>query len=695
MKRTIFAEILIIVFSLLDAGSSRAQTPLAPPFPPGTNYHKNIDVNQQGFGIVGCTNLEVILADGSGCSPNLLIPGLYTDGANGINVVGAVNAGSVTSTTPVPVSSGGTGANTAAASLTNLGGQSPNLLHWRSKVACVLAGTCNARACFLGDSTIFGYLSSASNYPAYSMPAAFANDLSLQYGIPAAADSWFGSGTSTPSFGAYDNRIVQGSSWTQDLSVVSLGYGTFKASTATNAFAFTPTGGVDTFRLFYVKQSSGGSLSVNIDGGTATNQSTAGSADVGVLSVTAGSTSIHTLNAYWSSGGAVNIIGTEAYDSTKKSVIVEMAGSNAENSTQAANTSQPYGGGNSAIYSAIGCDLTVLEGGPNDWANLSGGVAAFTTNMNTILTAVKASGSDVAIYTPVPGNPATETTIANQQSYNAVLRTLAASNSNAGTQGVPLPLIDNYTQWQSYATGISNGWYGDTNIHPNAGGGRVNAALVESTVIDQPGQGSTAKAKTGNFQSSAPTDPPVTVTNLSPTGYADIAFQGNGGGVAIGVGNSSEATMGVAGKLFFAVAGTPYLTMDMTGNFVSHNWRLDSIVVPFINGETGFSVVSGAGAGTSPSAPGCAASYTCNSLHGMISMTMGTATPATGIVVTITPGTNNGVRKDCMVTAYDQTASTSTPLFAPTASNTTIAAQAPNVAMGATHPYYIEYQCFN
>jgi lysophospholipase L1-like esterase len=362
-----------------------------------------------------------------------------------------------------------------------------NLLHWRSKLQGVKDGTGNATVCAVGDSTVAGYISapSGTDYAAYAWPAVMASDLVASYGINADRDSWMGDGV-VETARVYDARIVAGSSWSQDQTIVSLGYATLKASTSANPLAFTPTGAVNTFRIFYVQDTTQGSISANIDGGSATIQSTNGNAAVGTLTLTAGSVGTHTLNIYWSSGGQVNIIGTMAYDSTSTKVHIVNAGSSAENSTQAANTSKAYGGGNSAIYSAIGCDLTILEGGPNDY--LGGNVSLFSSNNQTIINSLLAAGSDIIVFTPVPANPATETPVTNQLAFVSALRSLAASNGNAGTPRLPLPIIDNYVAWQSWANGVAENWYADTNIHPNATGQQINAKAVESAIANAPAQ---------------------------------------------------------------------------------------------------------------------------------------------------------------------------------------------------------------
>ena len=89
----------IIGFCALLTGYS--QTPLAPPLPAGSTYYKGKIVSQQGVGVIGCTNLQLILGDGSGC---VTIP-------NGINLPPNTPA-VATDNTGIPVAQ--TGAQAAA-----------------------------------------------------------------------------------------------------------------------------------------------------------------------------------------------------------------------------------------------------------------------------------------------------------------------------------------------------------------------------------------------------------------------------------------------------------------------------------------------------------------------------------------------------------------------------------------------------
>ncbi len=172
-----------------------------------------------------------------------------------------------------------------------------------------------------------------------------ANALQTDFGIQASSDAWFGGGNTAGTFPADDSRLSINSAWTPDTTYISIGGPTFKA-TAAGTLAFTPVGTVKTFRIFYLTNSGAGTISANIDGGSATTQSTSGSAGMGVFTLTASSVGSHTVNVTWASGGQVNIVGIEAYDSTQYRVLVDVLAVGGANRAYLASTTYAFSPGN-------------------------------------------------------------------------------------------------------------------------------------------------------------------------------------------------------------------------------------------------------------------------------------------------------------------------------------------------------------
>jgi hypothetical protein len=193
----------------------------------------------------------------------------------------------------------------------------------------------------------------------------------------------------------------------------------------------------------------------------------------------------HTVNITWASGGEVDVIGVEASNSTMPNVIIENAGAGGAKAANLASQAGPYGGGFAAIYSLVGCDLSIDEDGINDW-NATVTIPSFTTSMQTVVTAQRNAGSDVAIFSPVPSNPGT--TNATQLTYVNALQGIAAANSNGAS--LTLPFINNWQAFYGPTNGTTNGWaYANAqgwmadNLHPSGYGYAANATLVAGAII--------------------------------------------------------------------------------------------------------------------------------------------------------------------------------------------------------------------
>ena len=446
------------------------------------------------------------------------------------------------------ISGGCTGATTAAAAVSNLlGNPAPgtysldctnasscapvaatsgvgsdgNYYHWATALAAVLAQSANARVCMAGDSTQRGFWSLPSGNQVFYAPALqLSRILQSQYHIQAQAANWFGSASSlyiSPyQLLSADSRLSVNSAWAGNPSnQVPGGYAMTASSAGT--LAFTPTENVNTFRIFYLKNSSAGVISANIDGGTATTQSTSGSPGIGVLTLTASTVGAHTLNVTWSSGGPVDLWGEEGYDSTSHMVLVELMGNGGGTSANFADRSNPYGAGYSLPWATLGCDLTVYEAGINDWGT-SIAVSTFSANMQTVISALLATGADVAL---VSGNPSGNQTPAVMLPYVAALQALAESNSNPGLS-VPLPWINNWAMFSGPANGASYGWTysndhgamasdGEGNLHPNLFGYAAFAESVAAAIMTNPAQSQYLLA---NFAASPTINSPGTELNL-------------------------------------------------------------------------------------------------------------------------------------------------------------------------------------
>jgi lysophospholipase L1-like esterase len=360
--------------------------------------------------------------------------------------------------------------------------------HWRSQLNKVLNKTGNARVCFSGSSISLGTNSQTTLPWADSGPVAqLASVLQVSYGIPTAWDGFFGWGykdaTNTYYSTGGDGRVTVGSSWTADTANVSVGGPSYKATTATNAIAYTPVESVDTFRVFYLTNTSAGTISANIDGGAATTQSTAGAAGIGVLTLntTAGT---HTVNVTWSSGGQVNFLGADAYLSTNSVVIFEQLGISAGTSTGLSDKTKAFGPGFALPYQTIGCDL-VIEG---EWVNdIQQSISATTTGTNTatIVNAATTAGASMALWDE---NVKNGTAMSLQLPY--------ANAIHAQQTGVAMPWTDTMAMFAGSPSSVNYGWANANNngweyadgLHPVAAGYTAMATALAKSIMSTIGQ---------------------------------------------------------------------------------------------------------------------------------------------------------------------------------------------------------------
>ncbi len=352
----------------------------------------------------------------------------------------------------------------------------------RAAFGRVMGKTGNARILCIGDSTIMGYGSNGGSSPSdqktLSLPTQLSNMLNAA-GINAHANSWFGNGGSRGSPSTtlqWDPRLVAGSSW--GVGVNSLGGQSWTATTNTNALSFTPTVPVDTFVVYFVRNSGLGTLSLDIGGAGTTSHSTAGAAGISSATI-AGTLGLNTCNVKYVSGSNVYVVGMEAYDSSKNWVSVCNAGWDGSWSTDWAVTTSAWSNANAIPL--ISPDLTLICLGINDWDNA---VAPATYQANVQVPITKAlTVGDVMLLTPTPTDPNTNASVATQQGLINAMYNLAAAN--------PIALVDNWARWVSYAVSNPNGLYFD-HIHPNAVGYADQAQNV-FTMLNAAGENATSE----------------------------------------------------------------------------------------------------------------------------------------------------------------------------------------------------------
>lgn len=533
----------------------------------------------QAFAIVTDHSYGLYYSDGttwtntsSGGSSISALTGDVTASGTG-SVTATVNSvANVSTGAPLASAFGGTACTTANCV--------PGLPHWSSVLSSVITatpGTANANLCVVADSIGWGYGSASSNYPNLSWPAQLANQLTAAYGVKANFNSFFGAGVNGFNYGTGDSRVTKGSSWSQSTDYISMGVDTFKATTNTNPLSFLPTENVDKFTVYYIQAAGLGNFNVNINGGTNTPVNSNGADGVGAVTIT-GSLTANTVNITETSG-TVYIIGVKAVDSTQNEINVMNAAVAAAKSSDWSDSAHPWSPANGALYTALGCDLTLAALGTND-VNAAVSVATFTANMQAIATAAKTSGDIAFLSAPPEGTG--NATVANQALFANANKALATTNGKA-------PFIDIYTRWGTYAVKSLYGYYFDT-IHPNQLGYTAMSNAVARAIM--PGSNSFDAASINGLQTLyGPFGnlPALQIFNTSaPSGFAAIDFAGDGQQYFVGAGNSSSANLGSTTAGHFIVYNLTqskvFLDIDTSGNTTVYQGYFTMAKQLFING---------------------------------------------------------------------------------------------------------------
>lgn len=324
-----------------------------------------------------------------------------------------------------------TGMRTSASGVIPLG-----LNKARQALSKAIAGFAGGKIICCGDSTTAGVVGgsgSGASSTLNSWPYYLYKDLARR-GYPVRYDGFSAGGVA-----AGDSRVVAGSGWALWSNYLYQSPGNL-----TSSIDFTPTGIVDTADIYYFDNSSG-SLKVQWNAETATTISLTGSNTLKKITVSAAAaTSGNVLHIYMSSGFLSFV---DCYALAVKDLRVLNAG---VPGTSANNISgAPYS--LEKVWAQLGGSAYFVNLGINDYGNNN--VAAYSTNMQTIITALKAAGD---LFIAVPTRVSSTESV--QDTYKSALYTLAESNA--------LPIVDLQRRYGlTYAAESAAGWINDP-LHP-------------------------------------------------------------------------------------------------------------------------------------------------------------------------------------------------------------------------------------
>lgn len=339
----------------------------------------------------------------------------------------------------------------------------------KAAIARVSGGTGRGKIICVGDSTTFGEGSgTGGNGRVGCMPKSWPAKLAASLtalGIAAVNENkTASSGISTTTVTITENRnsVKPGfnpasSGWILSTSTAAGGCLFTNTADTTSVLSYAPTINVSKFELIDLTVSTGGSITYNVDGGSETVLSQAGSSTLRSTIIDCGSLGAHTLNVKRVAGNAF-VVGVRAWDDTAKAFDIWNLGNCVSQTSDWITTANPWSALNAVTTYCADADLVIIDLTINN-ALLSPTSynTTYPTQMQSIINAAKAGGADVLLMT---GNPSRVDIIADsvQQQFRQALRTLATTND--------LPMIDQYSKYTDWVTLNAMGWMFNAN-HPN------------------------------------------------------------------------------------------------------------------------------------------------------------------------------------------------------------------------------------
>lgn len=452
-----------------------------------------------------------------------------------------------------------------------------NLTNWLAARANVLAGTSMARIGIIGDSTTAGQgAGSPGIYDGARLlapPYVLSSSLSAA-GIPSISETMTADGATIglvpdADMDVYEPRVnLDTASWGRTNGVATLGGKTFNSPTGagTASLTWNPVAPIDTIKVYYVQNTNFGTFSITDGSGTLGTQSCNGTAAIGIKTVTR-ALSGDPFSIQRTTGNALHILGWECYNSAEKEVSVLALGQAGVDTSGLIVATGAWSALN--CYDEYNCDLHFLNIGINDIRN-SITSATYKTNLQTIVTAMKAVG-DVILVWPQP-DLSTLGDQANRQNYRAAMYEIATTND--------LPLIDLETYFTSIGGGAS--LYNDT-VHLTAEGYAVVADLYKHALALYPGavpasswqiigqyndigqsqQGTTA----ANVRVLTVSKAKLAADNVTALkAYGRGYYVGGSGGVEVNVGNDVPTRVAAMnGSTLLGVSASPVSVVNGSG----------------------------------------------------------------------------------------------------------------------------------
>jgi len=347
-----------------------------------------------------------------------------------------------------------------------------NLQNWDAALAAQQRGASNAIIGCLGDSTVAGQGATSHELAANAKSLSWPTQLAKLIENGSWSSVW-GDNNVVASAGQmhdFDERLSR-SGWATSTAKVSktLCGGSFYGRSSASTHSFTPTNPIDTIEVWYAQSPESGSFTIDVDGGPVLATINCSGANAFIKATATCPRGSHTINLRADSSD-IFFTGLRAYNSAIKEVSVYNLGGCAWGSGDFVADSYPWSTLPAVV--AIAPDLVIFEAGIiNDWDNRVP-LPTVTSNMTTVINALKAAHCDVILMSGVPSQAGVFASYASQASYVANMKSLAYAAN--------VPFID---VWGLFGETWKGSAMNDP-LHPNRIGYELIAGYARTAVLN-------------------------------------------------------------------------------------------------------------------------------------------------------------------------------------------------------------------
>jgi hypothetical protein len=348
-----------------------------------------------------------------------------------------------------------------------------NLGNWQAALAAQQRGSSNAIIGCLGDSTVAGQGASGNELGSNAKSLSWPTQLAKLIPNGSWSSVW-GDNNISASAGElhnFDARLNHSGWAISNIGASGTLCGGFFHGRTTSSNSFTPSNQIDSIEVWYAQSPRCGYFTIDVDGGPPLATVNCAGSNAFLKATTACALASHTINLQGTTNDAIGIYlaGLRAYNSAIKEVSVYNLGGYRWGSADFVVNNYPWN--TLPAVTAISPNLVIFQAGIiNDWDDRIP-LSTVTSNMITVIEALKSVSCDVILMSGVPSKAGVYASYATQATYVANMKSLAYAAN--------VPFIDIWglfgCRWNSSAMYDS--------LHPNQIGCGLIAGYAKTAVL--------------------------------------------------------------------------------------------------------------------------------------------------------------------------------------------------------------------